>query len=533
MNAGRVAASLVAILGWGGVARAATITVTSLADNSTVDGQVTLREAILAANTDTSVDGSMAGSGPDQIVFAVGPGAIALNGTALPTITQALALTGPGAGRLAIDGGQASRLLEVSNGAVLTVSRLTLRNGRVQGGNGGAVLSAGSLNLDGCVLSGNAVTGDGGAVWSGGNAALSINDTTFSGNSAQNGGAVHSSAPLQLFGSTFYANSTGGIAPFAGGGGAIENTGLATINNSTFASNFAGNGGAIVNNLGLLTIRNSTITGNTAINSGGGIADSLRSVELHATIVADNFRSGGATRQDVAAAVTGNSSANVIGVDTGLTGITHGSNGNQIGTAVAPLDPVLGPLQNNGGLTATRSVLPGSPALDGGSAATCMVTDQRGIVRPLDGDGDATAVCDVGAYEAFRVAPTGLRFFALAPCRVADTRGPAGPAGGPALDANATRFFRVGGQCGIPASAKGVALNITAVVPSEAGNLRLYPAGSASPLASALNFAAGRTRANSALLPLGAAGQIAVQCDMPPGATGTAHLVLDITGYLE
>src|SRR5262245_35147500 len=122
-------ALLSAVLAVPGTARAAVITVTSLADNAVLDGQVTLREAILAANTDSSVDGSAAGSGPDEIVFATGPGVIALNGTQLPIVTQPLTLTGPGASRLAIDGQGSSRLLEVPAGVTASVSGLTLRRG--------------------------------------------------------------------------------------------------------------------------------------------------------------------------------------------------------------------------------------------------------------------------------------------------------------------------------------------------------------------------------------------------------------------
>ena len=119
------------------------------------------------------------------------------------------------------------------------------------------------------------------------------------------------------------------------------------------------------------------------------------------------------------------------------------------------------------------------------------------------------------------------RLYTVAPCRVADTRG------GPPLQANAARSFSVSGLCGIPADARAVVLNATAVNPSEAGNLRLYPAGQAAPLASALNFTAGLTRANNAIVPLGTAGQVAVQCDMAPGSSGSTNLVLDVFGYFK
>ena len=88
-------------------AHAATITVTSMADNSTVDGLVTLREAITAANTDANVDGSTAGSGADTIVFApafIGTTQTILLGSALPNLTTAIVMTGWGASQLTVQG---------------------------------------------------------------------------------------------------------------------------------------------------------------------------------------------------------------------------------------------------------------------------------------------------------------------------------------------------------------------------------------------------------------------------------------------
>src|SRR5919198_54629 len=125
-------------------AAAATITVTSVADNTTVDGQVTLREAIIAANTDTSVDGSEPGSGTDQIVFATGPGTIVLNGTQLPTITGYLSIWGPGRSVLALDGARLSRILDLDWAVALDVSGLTFRNGSTEQ-SGGAIRSSGVL----------------------------------------------------------------------------------------------------------------------------------------------------------------------------------------------------------------------------------------------------------------------------------------------------------------------------------------------------------------------------------------------------
>ena len=128
---------------------------------------------------------------------------------------------------------------------------------------------------------------------------------------------------------------------------------------------------------------------------------------------------------------------------------------------------------------------------------------------------------------------TALGFYPLAPCRLANTRNPNGPSGGPALAANVSRNFPAAGLCGIPADAKALALIVTTVGQTDFGDLRLYPADSPSTAASTLNFAANHVRANNAFISLGTAGGIGVQCDMPPGSTGTTHAVIDVFGYFK
>jgi hypothetical protein len=124
-----------------------------------------------------------------------------------------------------------------------------------------------------------------------------------------------------------------------------------------------------------------------------------------------------------------------------------------------------------------------------------------------------------------------LAFFTLAPCRLIDTRGPAGPYGGPALQGNgARRSFQVAGQCGVPADAKAVAANVTVVGPATAGFFKVGPSGVAN-TTSTLDFSAGQVRASNAVVgltgdPLGA---IWVESD----GAGAAHLLLDVSGYFK
>jgi streptogramin lyase len=127
--------------------------------------------------------------------------------------------------------------------------------------------------------------------------------------------------------------------------------------------------------------------------------------------------------------------------------------------------------------------------------------------------------------------PPAANFYTLTPCRVIDTRDSAGPYGGPALLSESTRVFALPGQCGIPSSATAVAVNIAVTQPTTGpGFLTLYPAGQPRPLASSINFRAGQTRANNAVLALSGSGALSVYCFQGVGST---HLILDVTGYFQ
>ena len=125
--------------------------------------------------------------------------------------------------------------------------------------------------------------------------------------------------------------------------------------------------------------------------------------------------------------------------------------------------------------------------------------------------------------------PPATAFNTLPPCRVVDTRNAPGPWGAPALAASGVRTFVLADQCGIPPTAKSVAANLTVTQPTAGGHLTVFPAGSTPPLASVINFSAGQTRANNAVLRLGDGGAVTVQS----GTSGTVHLILDVTGYFE
>lgn len=127
--------------------------------------------------------------------------------------------------------------------------------------------------------------------------------------------------------------------------------------------------------------------------------------------------------------------------------------------------------------------------------------------------------------------PAPQTFFTVTPCRVVDTRNAPGSLGGPAMAAMATRDFPVAGACGIPASAKAVAVNVTVTGDTNYGDLRLFPTGTPGGGSSTINWRAGQTRANNAIIPVGAGGQVSVWCVMPGG--GVSNVILDVFGYFQ
>jgi len=122
-------------------------------------------------------------------------------------------------------------------------------------------------------------------------------------------------------------------------------------------------------------------------------------------------------------------------------------------------------------------------------------------------------------------------FYTLTPCRLLDTRLAAGPYGGPAVPAGGERVVTAAGRCEIPAGAKAVSLNVTAVAPPAAGNLRFFPGDGTPPDASTLNFGAGQTRANNAIVMMASSGSGTFA--LRNSSTASVHVVIDVNGYFE
>ena len=132
-----------------------------------------------------------------------------------------------------------------------------------------------------------------------------------------------------------------------------------------------------------------------------------------------------------------------------------------------------------------------------------------------------------------------FQFFSVTPCRIVDTRGPTGVTGGPALASGSTRNFPISlspAGCGVPTSAKAAVLNVTLVSPSLDGFLSIWPFGTTPPLVSTINAAAGEPAiANGAIVPLTTTDPM-FNISLIYGTAvsgGSAHVILDVTGYFQ
>jgi len=278
------------------------------------------------------------------------------------TIGKSLTILGSGAATTIIQSGNfvVTPVVTISSTTAVTLSGVTIRNGSTAFG--GGIHNGGTLTINNCTLSGNKAShtkfggGVGGGIFNVGT--LTINNSTLSGNNA-----------------TF-------------AGGAILNSGTLTINSSTLSGNNAfGYGGGIDNMEGRLTINSGTLSGNSATISGGAIYNAATAT-LQNSIVANSPLGG-----NCAGTMTSN------GYNLSSDGTCNFNSRGDLNDH----DPMLGPLQNNGGPTQTMALLSGSPAIDSGNPNGCtdsnghlLTTDQRGMPRP---DREDAVGCDMGAYE--------------------------------------------------------------------------------------------------------------------------------------
>lgn len=245
------------------------------------------------------------------------------------------------------------RLIEVVRGT-LVINNLTLVNGR---------------------------STDGGALWNYGGT-VTLNEVTITGSHATGmGGGIYNGGDLTVVNSTINANSA------ADHGGGLYNEASLTLINSTVSGNSASNQGGGIHNSGTLLLVQATLSDNSAGSNGGGLFTSAATT-LHNSILgnsvtgSDCYQSGGSPVTVTGGVLVENNVCNLGG-----------------GT-ILNVDPQLGPLQNNGGSTATHALSVGSSAVDAGSLPlTTLATDQRGQPRIFG------VAVDLGAYELQEQSP--------------------------------------------------------------------------------------------------------------------------------
>jgi len=348
---------------------------------ATATGECTLRAAIQEANALPGADEIVV---PGAVYTITIPGAnedCAASGDL--DITDDITIRGAGAQATIVDGGGLDRVFQVLpsqpqcgrtsiRSPNVTISGLTIRNGNVAvtGDSGGGIYNSipggqgGILKLVDVVVTGNSAV-FGGGIFNGWSASVSMERVTISSNTAAYGAGLYT----RDGGEVRITNGTVSRNAASGGGGGID---------TFFFAN--------------LLLNNVTIAENTAALVGGGINSEPGSgrIILNRTIVADN------SQADCAGQIQ--SKGYNLDSDNTCSLTQH--------TDLPGLNPLLGPLRDNGGQTPTHALQDGSPAIDaGGTAATgCPPADQRNYLRPGDG-----IACDIGAYEKGSTNPSATK----------------------------------------------------------------------------------------------------------------------------
>jgi predicted outer membrane repeat protein len=311
-------------------------------------------------------------------------------------------------------------------GGILNVGTLTLQGTTVRqsyaDGDGGAIKNSGALRLDGAgistnqatyggaidnsgsvvtqgtgttIISGNQVGISGGAIYNNRGASASLTKVVFRNNTAaEDGGAIYNAENLILKNCTFNTN-----VATNGDGGGVYSAGTASFTNNTFTNCSAGGRGGAIRSTGTASGTNNTVNGNRTatglppgppgLSTYGAISAAYgSSFSLVNTASAGNISPRGPDVEGV----FNDLGHNFIGDGTGAN-FYDGVNGDQVGTPDAPLDPQLGPLQDNGGGIDTELPLSGSRLIDAGDNAYAPDTDERGYVRIVNG------TVDIGAAE--------------------------------------------------------------------------------------------------------------------------------------
>ena len=297
-------------------------------------------------------------------------------------------------------------------GGTITITNSTITLNTASGHGGGIQTGGGTLVIIDSIISSNTALAGydyvGGGIYNEGGT-TSITNSSITGNTANRGGGIFNSDRVTVTNSTISEN----IGYNMGGG--IYNAGTLTLAESTLSGNSANQGdgwGGGLFNSGSASLTNNTISGNQAVNYGGGIftqPGSTNSIESCTVVNNTNINSSsgagifgnGYSAHNIRNTILSNNTNSIGSSNCYQTFVSLGhnissdgncSNFNQTGD-MQNTDPLLSPLQDNGGPTMTHMLLAGSPAMDAGDPINFPATDQRGVARP-GGSGP-----DIGAVE--------------------------------------------------------------------------------------------------------------------------------------
>ncbi len=417
-------------------------------------GGCSLRAAVIAANTDTTVDSCPAGSGADTIVLPAGTFGLSLAGpnedyarTGDLDIRGAVTIQGAGADQTVIAGNHLvdpaewwanDRVLHVSAHGSLTLTGVAVRSGRCY--SGGGIANHGRLSIVDSEIVGNQTSAywscGGGGNWGGGGSIYNRGERHvlrsrvmgtdgtdgFAGDTTAPGGAIYNAGRATVVESLIWG--------WAAAGGGIFNEGGLRLVDSRLAGSARFMGAALDNDGGSAVLTRDTVDASVGLGTivnGHGIngAPSKLLIENSTVSGNTNYRLAAISNVNgevkvVGSTVTGNEawewSAGIAGVvhltNTVVAGnvgapncdayaVSHGYNADSdnscnLGTAgdQPNVDPRLGPLADHGGPTPTHALFEDSPLLDRIPAGLCRFpTDQRGVARPAGG------ACDIGAFE--------------------------------------------------------------------------------------------------------------------------------------
>jgi hypothetical protein len=341
-----------------------------------------------------------------------------------------IGIEGAGKYALTINGNNNGRVLVHNGSGTLTLYGLTISGGSYSGPyGGGCIYSYGNVlleaaNVSSCSLSSSGTDhAYGGAIYAKNNVLLAgakVSESSAHAASANSAGGGVWAYNAQIYFSTLSGNTVSGDGSHYSRGGGVFLRGDVRIGYSTFAGNTAESGGAIFLFGGAtdtMTIANSTISGNHASGAGGGVFAKYRPLEVDNSTITGNtavFDFGAGlylyTDTDIESTiVAGNTSQDGLQASDvgGAASITITGANNLIVAPTLPVpadtisaDPMLGPLQDNGGFTMTHALLPGSPAIDHGNDIRGFSYDQRVSDEAVSGyERVVGANADIGAFE--------------------------------------------------------------------------------------------------------------------------------------